>query len=79
MPLLKYFRSLRAKSRRSAYPGKGKSCCPASCDEPSGPRDADDELQASQRFYAEQETTRGLGRKNSRKGLRKHITGIFTI
>ena len=79
MPLLKYFRSLRGKSRRGAGPGKGKSCCPTSYDEPSGPGAAGDEVQASQRFYAEQETTRELGKKNSRKGLRKHISGIFTI
>ncbi len=79
MPLMKYFRSLRGKSRRGACSGKEKSRCPTSYDEPSGPSAAGDELQASQRFYADQETTRDLGRKNSRKGLRKHISGIFTI
>ncbi len=79
MPLLKYFRSLRGKSRRGANPGHNASGCPSSCEEPPGPRATDDQLQASQRFYAEQETTRGLGRKNSRKSLRKHISGIFTI
>ncbi len=79
MPLMKYFRSLRGKSRRGACPGKGKPRCPTSYDEPSGPSATADELQASQRFYADQETTRDLGRKNSRKGLRRHISGIFTI
>ncbi|MBT4510873.1 MAG: hypothetical protein HOC20_01505 [Chloroflexi bacterium] len=79
MPLMKYFRSLRGKSRRGVNPGQGNSGCPSSCDEPPGPRATGEELQASQRFYADQETTRSLGKKSSRKGLRKHIAGIFTI
>ncbi|MFC1544550.1 hypothetical protein ACFL4X_00140 [Gemmatimonadota bacterium] len=77
MPLLKYFRTLRGKARR----GANKSAPSPSdgikdCIESAGPRD---ELLLAQKFYAEQETTRNLGEKDRRKGLKKHISGIFII
>lgn len=76
MPLLKYFRSLRGKSRRRTSPGKSATGVMTDCADPG---DARDDLLAAQSFYAEQETTRSLGRKKERRGLKKHISGIFTI
>ena len=79
MPLMKYFRSLRGRYRRSAPAGQNEAGKPSDCAEPAGPRTGSDDMLAAQRFYAEQETTRTIGRKQRGKGLRKHITGIFTI
>ncbi len=76
MPLLNYFRSLRGKSRRSTSPGKSVEGVMTGS---ANPGDARDDLLAAQSFYAEQETTRSLGTKKERRGLKKHIMGIFTI
>ena len=76
MPLLKYFRSLRAGYRRRAASTAAADCGKKECLEPAG---SSDELLAAQKFYAEQETTRDLGDKNRRGKLKKHVSGIFVI
>ena len=73
MPLLKYFRSLRAKGRRGAARSVHNSGRISKRVDAESPRE---ELLAAQRFYADQETTRNLGRRDR---LKKHITGIFII
>lgn len=79
MPLLKYFRSLRGKTARGSSPANPASTAPSCRIEAAPVRGTGDELLASQRFYAEQETTRELGSEKKRTKLKKHITGIFTI
>jgi hypothetical protein len=73
MPLLKYFRSLRAKNRRCAAMKTHENSISTIRNGSDSPRE---ELLAAQCFYADQETTRNLGRRGK---LKKHITGIFII
>ena len=76
MPLLKYFRSLRGRYRRTAPRSDSRA---GDAREYLEPGMQGDELLAARKFYAEQETTHDLGDKKHRGKLKKHISGIFII
>jgi hypothetical protein len=76
MPLLKYFRSLRGRYRRTASTSNSR---PEGAREYLDPGMQRDESQAARKLFADQETTHGLGGRKGRGKLKKHISGIFII